>query len=63
MAIIVAKAAFLSRMSDAPQMQVSGLASPALTPEDAVDPILALHRGNILPDDMTIRGMIEEGRS
>jgi len=35
----------------------------ALPPAEAVERIRALRRGNILPDDTSIRGMIEDGRA
>jgi Arc/MetJ-type ribon-helix-helix transcriptional regulator len=41
----------------------AGATSPRLTPAEAAARIRELRRGNILPEGMTIRGMIDEGRA
>ncbi len=37
--------------------------SPRLTPAEATARISELRKGNVLPEGMTIRGMIDEGRA
>ena len=44
-------------------LQSSPVASRTLTSADAVDRIRALRQGNVLPDNISIHDMIEEGRA
>jgi Arc/MetJ-type ribon-helix-helix transcriptional regulator len=41
----------------------AGAASARLTPTQAAERIRELRKGNILPDGMSIRAMIDEGRA
>jgi Arc/MetJ-type ribon-helix-helix transcriptional regulator len=51
-------------LDEALRSLVAPVASPApLTPKEAAARIRELRKGNVLPEGMTIRSMIEEGRA